>query len=326
MNHRILLCLMPLLLGAKTPAPLPWEEAARRVLEAYDAGNPLPKAPDLPTNPGDGPHLRWLEAAAANPIPANPYPPRTQNWKEAEAIRHFLGKPGDLKALGTLPLTLEGSRMALWRWGQLRVRAGRLSPKDRRAWEDRLRMGPEDLLQTYATRHALCFCLAEGDRARFQAILETAPGSYQEVLQMFQRTFALIDGPCPPLRLWRLSDLTPVEEPLNTLGPQGIWIAPLEDFPDPPPPGWVWVLPTPGGSQSPREGTLEEASRVEGAVIAGKMKGSGRVAYLAPSAGELEALFPSFFPIRVEFGKDGTILRIFVGDAARAKGTDGKAN
>lgn len=301
---------MPLVL---TAAPLPWEEGARRILDAYDQEKPLPK---LPLKRSDQPHLKWLEAAARQAKPANPYPRGSRAWKEAEVVRAFLSTNSPQTDLQNVPLTLEGSRMALWRWGQAKVRKGEMDPGFRKAWEDRLMSGPLDLLHYYATRHALCFSLAEADLSRFQRIQEDAPKEYEEVVRMFQRSFPLLGGPCPPLRIWTLPTFESREVPLNELGPKGAWIAPLADFPTPPPEGWAWILPTPTGSQSPQEGALSETARKEGEAIL-KLLG-GHTAHLAPSAGELETLMPTFFPMRLEFDPDGHIQRILVGDAARA--------
>ncbi|WP_026939392.1 hypothetical protein [Holophaga foetida] len=300
---------MPLVL---TAAPLPWAEGARRILEAYETGSPMP---ELSLSRRDQSHRKWLEAAASQALPGNPYPRQSRAWKEAEAVRQFLSSSPDVGALQGLPLTLEGSRMALWRWGQGKVRRGEVDPGFRKAWEDRLMGGPMDLLHFFATRHALCFSLAEADQQRFQEIQEGAPKEYEEVLRMFQRTFPLLGGPCPPLRVWSLPALESQELPINELGPKGAWIAPLADFPTPPPEGWAWILPTPSGAQSAQEGSLEDTSRREGEAMLQRL--GKHTAYLAPSAGELEAILPTFFPIRLEFGEDGLIRRILVGDAAR---------
>ena len=82
--------------------------------------------------------------------------------------------------------------------------------------------------------------------------------------------------------------------------------------------GWTWIIPTRSGSQSPKEWALDEGSRHEAEEIAKRLGTRPRPAYLAPSAGELEALLPTFFPIRLEFGEGGAVRRILLGDAARA--------
>jgi len=312
MNKWILTFTLPLALSA---APLPWPEAVNRMLEAYDTGSPLPK-PELARR--DEPHRRWLASAATQLRPANPYRRGTPSWKEAEAMRAFLAAPPDRGSLARLSLALEGSRLALWRWGQAKVRQGALDPAFRQAWEDRLMEVPTDQIHFYATRHALCFSLAEGDLRRLQAIQDQALPDYLPVIQMFQRAFPLLGGPCPALRLWTLPGLEPREQPLNELGAKGAWIAPLAFFPTPPPPGWAWILPTPGGLQPRSEASLNEAAREEAERV---LRALGpHTGFLAPSAGDLEALLPTFFPIRLEFSGEGTIRRILVGDAARAAG------
>lgn len=310
MNKWIITFALPLVLNA---APLPWPEAANRILEAYDTGSPMPK---LELARRDQAHRKWLEAAAAQARPANPYRRGGTAWKEAQAVRAFLSSSPDLKQLKELPLVLEGSRLALWRWGQAKVRQGVLDQAFRRAWEDRLMEVPTDQIHFYATRHALCFSLAEGDRHRLEAIQENAPKDYLPVIQMFQRAFPLLGGPCPPLRLWTLPALEIREVALNELGPKGAWIAPLEFFPAPPPTGWAWIIPTPDGLQPRSEGSLTESALRQAETISRQL--GQRTAYLAPSAGDLEAILPTFFPIQMEFGEDGTIRKILVGDAARA--------
>lgn len=310
MKKWIFCCAMPLVL---TAAPLPWTEGVRRILEAYDMESPMP---EVPLAQRDLPHRKWLESAATQPMPANPYRRGSRAWKEAEAVRRFLSSSPDSEALRKLPLALEGSRMALWRWGQTKVHQSALDQTFRRAWEDRLMEIPTDLIHFYATRHALCFSLAEGDQQRFQAIQEGAPKEYLEVIQMFQRAFPLLGGPCPPLRVWTLPDLESRELPLNELGPKGAWIAPLAGFPTPPPTGWAWILPTPSGTQPITEGSLTDTSRREAEAIIKKL--GKHNAYLAPCAGEMEAILPTFFPIILEFSEDGLIRRILTGDAASA--------
>jgi len=89
-------------------------------------------------------------------------------FREAESLRQLFTLPAEAwpQRLKTQPLTLMGSRLALWRWGQFRVREGRLGPEPRRLWEDRLlASGTSELLFEYALRHARSQPreIAEGD-------------------------------------------------------------------------------------------------------------------------------------------------------------------
>nr|WP_320131594.1 hypothetical protein [uncultured Holophaga sp.] len=296
-------------------APLGWPEASRILLEAYDQDHPLPR---LEVTRVDQPQLRWLRACASGIRPMDPFRRGSASWREAEAIRALLQAPPALESLHAVPLDLTGSRMAFWRWGQALVRHKAMSREQRRAWEDRLMDGPADLLRTYGLRHALCFALAEGDLDRFQAIQARTLPEDQDFLALFQGAFPLIGGPCPALRLWTLPGLEAVEQPLPELAPKGAWIAPLAVFPTPPPEGWLWIIPTRSGHQPHEEWELDGPSREEGVALARQLK--GRKAFLAPSGQELESLVPSLFPIRLDFGDDGTLKAITLGDAARVEG------
>lgn len=299
------------------PAPPSAAELEARLLEAYDWGRPLPPASEDPRRPA----LAWLRAAAAfDPQGPFPAPPSVGSIRrEAEALRSLAGTPLDrLPArLKTQPLRLSGTALALWRWGQAQVRAGRFPTRVRQAWEDRLLAEGPALTRGYALRHALCWALAEQDETRFALLRGRLPAEAEPSLIGFQRLFGLVGGPSPVLRLWRLPALAYEDLRLDQLGARRIWIRPAEEGPLPELPGeTAWIIPSPEGRLDPRSASLPEPLAAEGRALAGRLGPGGRPTYFAPSRGVLEPLGLTWFPILIELDGLGNLRSVRMGDAA----------
>lgn len=294
-------------------------ELESRLLEAYDWGRPLP--PEAPKGPAGAAH-RWLEAAATfdprGGLPANPFPPGAAH-REAESLRTLLkGSPDQVAArLSALPLRQSGTALALWRWGQARVRAGAFSAATRRTWEDRLLAQGPALTRGYALRHALCWALADQDEARFADIKARPAPEVDSVVTEFQRLFGLLGGPSPDLRLWSLPGLDYQDLKLGQLGAPRVWICPAEGGPLPDLPGNVaWIIPSAEGGLDARSASLPEGLLEEGRALAARLRAAGRTARFAPSRAAFEALGLAWFPILIDLDAQGNVQAIRMGDAA----------
>lgn len=303
------------------PAPPTPAELEERLLEAYDWGRPLPEAPK---GPGGAAH-RWLRAAATfDPragLPANPFPPGGAH-REVEALRKLMKPSADGLAarLTALPLRQSGTALALWRWGQLQVRAGRFSAEARHAWENRLLAQGPALTRGYALRHGLCWALADKDEARLAAIKAQAVPEVDSVVTGFQRLFGLIGGPAPDLRLWSLPGLDYQDLRLDQLGAPRVWICPVGDGPLPDLPGSVaWIIPSTEAGLDARSASLPEGLLEEGRGLATRLRAAGRTAHFAPSRGAFEALGLAWFPILIDLDAQGHVQAIRMGDAAPEK-------
>jgi len=326
MPSKLLLSLLILLAsaGSASSRPAPLQEAEQVILQAYDDQQEARhiKAPEV--SPKDRGAIQWLLQAATKAVPANPFLKGSPSWREAESLRRLFTLPAEAwpQALQTQPLTLLGSRLALWRWGQARVRDGRLGPEPRRLWEDRLlTSGASGLLFEYALRHALCFALAEADEARFAALKEHWSEPAPDLFLDFQRAFALLGSPSPVFSLWKLPELTLSERTLQALGSPRLWIAAdsgkaLPELPE----GTVWIVPTKDGLQPEGQNDLVEPSLGEARDLSARLKAAGRSAFLAPIRKPFETYALMYFPIQVELDGAGAIRRIRMGDAALAKG------
>jgi len=298
--------------------PLPLEDAVAQILAAFDedqAPESLPK-PLVPKR--DRPALNWLQAALREANPLNPFPVGSRFHKEAESVRTLLNASPEslLSKLATLKPTLAGSHAALWRWGQTHARRGEFSIPQRQAWEDLLlRPGGPGVIRGWALRHALCFALAEGDEARFQALKMNFGDELPPLFQSFQRAFALLDGPAPHLYLWSLPELQPLDLPLSRLGAR-IYISPLEV---PAPSDAAWIIPAPTTNLPLDQSSLEGQSLQEAKHVAEQVRALGRTACLAPSRPPLESLALVYFPIDLRMNVAGRIQSIRMGDAALAQ-------
>ncbi len=301
------------------PAPPRYADAETALLEALDWGWAPPAPPNL-----KGPaalDYRWLQAAASfepdHGLPASPYAGGAAA-REAQALRNLLQAPleqvpGRLQAL---TLRQGGTSLALWRWGQRRVRDGAFPPPLRRAWEDRLLVAGPGLLRGNALRHALCWALAEQDEARLVAIKARAGQDAAETIRGIQRLFGLLGGPSPDLRLWSLPELDYRDVRLDQLGGSRIWVLPAEAGPLPVlPAGTVWIVPSPSGNQDERDASLTGPALAEGQALAERFRAAGRTAHFAPSSRAFEHLGLAWFPILIELDSQGYLKSIRMGDA-----------
>lgn len=302
-------------------APLPGSDWENQFLDAYDWGRPLPLAPKGPAAAS----ARWLQLAAtfdpAQPKLPDPFPTGPSH-REAEALRSLLkATPVQVASqLPALPLHQAGTALALWRWGQRRVREGQFTPPLRRAWEDRLlREGPQ-LTRGYALRHALCHALAEGDEARFTSLKAGAPAEVGNLLAEFQRLFGQLGGPPPELRLWQLPGLDYQDVRLDQLGARRIWIRPAEAGPLPDLPADVaWIVPSAEAGLDARGASLSDSLQAEAEALAARLRTAGRTARFAPSREAFEAVGLVWFPILIDLDAEGRVAGIRMGDAAPAK-------
>lgn len=319
---------MPLLPMPSPPAvvaqaPASGQEAEIDLLDAYDWGRPLPPAPKQ-----KGPAAlayRWLRAAAtfdpAQGLPANPFA-TGPNRGEAEALRRLLRQPKDRlgEALKALPIHQSGTALALWRWGQIQVRTGAFDAALRQMWEDRLLGAGPAQTRGYALRHSLCWALVEQDEARFAAVKAKTNQDAEETLKGFQRTFGLLGGPSPVLRLWTLPGLAYRDLRLDQLEATRIWIRPAEDGPLPGiPAGTAWIIPSASGSLDERDASLSGSPLSEGQALAARLRTDGRSAQFAPSRTPFEHLGLAWFPILIALDSKGAIQSIRMGDAAPEK-------
>ncbi|HNX95394.1 MAG TPA: hypothetical protein PKL14_09555 [Holophaga sp.] len=320
---------------AAAPNMLTRVEAEARLFEAYDLRDGLGDGPfdfaqqpwAASVRPADRPSLRWLAAAFAPGVPANPFRKGDKAWAEADSIGALLNSPEGqwpdrVKAQG---LKEAGSRLAFWRWGQRRVRAGAFQPELRRAWEDRLLAAarPGELLFGYALRHALCFALAEADEGRLTQIKERWDGASSQTILAFQRAFALLGAPSPRFRVWRLPEMLPVDSTLGEMGQESggkrVWIAaaPKDGLPELAS-GTTWLVPTVDGAQPEEQDSLLEPSLSEARILSERLSKAKRSALLAPVSKPFENCALMFFPILVDLGDGGVVRRIQMGDAALA--------
>jgi hypothetical protein len=296
------------------------QEAENALLDAFDLGAPLPTTPAL-TGAAALPY-QWLRAAAtfdpAQDLPDSPFATGPER-QEAEALRRLLKLPQDRLrgALKALSLRESGTALALWRWGQLKVRTRAFDAPTRRLWEDRLLAAGPALTRGFALRHALCWALAEQDEGRFTAVRAQTHQDAEDTLKGFQRLFGLLGGPAPILRLWFLPELEYRDLFLGRMGATRVWIRPAEDGPLPNiPAGTAWILPSATGSLDEREASLSEALLTEGQALAARLRSAGRSAFFAPSRPAFERLGLVWFPILIELDDQGAIRAIRMGDAA----------
>lgn len=320
------LCLMlfvPMLLMAQPAAPIPLPEAEAQYLQAWDyrEGAEVLAIPSVARK--DQLAMRWLAAAANQDLPVNPFAKGSPPWREAETLRRFLQSPPERWApdLKNLALTLSGSRLALWRWGQPRVRDGRVDKSLRLQWEDRLLEKPGPMVvRDSALRHALCFALSEADEARFTLLKERLEDGFPELFPQFQNAFALLGAPGPVVQLWTLPGMEAMDRSLGKLGGRRIRMEPDPGKGLPQlPPDTVWVVPTRDGSQPVASSYLEGSSLKEAKQLIPRLESAGRTAYLAPVRSSFEAYALMYFPLQIDLDADGLVLRIQMGDAALAQ-------
>ena len=317
--------MVPAILMAQTaaPKPIPLAEAEGQYLEAWDYREGNEAIPVPVVSAKDRPALRWLISAADQVLPANPFPKNGPSWREAEAVRRLLSLPPAqwAQALKPLHLTLGGSYLALWRWGQPRARDGRLDKDTRIIWEDKLLGGKGPAVERdLALRHALCFALAAADGERFAQLKDRLENDFPDFFPQFQNAFALIGAPAPVVHLWTLPNMESVDISLAKLGGSQLRFEPdpVNGLPELPP-GTVWVIPTREGSQPEASIYLEGNSLDEANRLIPRLEAAKRTAFLAPVRTVFETYALMYFPIQIDLDEQGNILKIRMGDAARAK-------
>ncbi len=322
MRRSCFMLFVPMVLVAQEVPVLPLAEAEATYLQALDEREGAGPVPLPAVAPPDQAALRWLSAAAEQDLPANPFPAGGAAWREAEGVRRLLrAAPHEWgKSLKTLPVTLGGSYLALWRWGQGKVREGRMGKALRILWEDRLLAeGGPGMVRSSALRHALCFALAEADLERFGRLKEWQEDAWSDFFTRFQNAFSLLGSPAPVVRLWSLPRMEPADVSLAELGGLQVRLEPdpgaaLPDLP----PGTAWIVPTRDGVQPEESSYLEGVSLEEARSLAARLEAAGRTAYLAPTRSVLEAYALMFFPARIVLDRQGRIKSIRMGDAALA--------
>lgn len=301
------------------PAPT-GPEAQEALLEAFDWGHSLPLMPKELKGQA-ALRYQWLRRAAtfdpAGGLPTGPFLSGRER-QEVEGLRRLAAIPHEQleQALKALSLREAGSALALWRWGQVRVRTGAFDRATRRTWEDRLLRDGPVLTRGYALRHALCWALAEQDESRFAALRPTGDPSLEGVHHSFQGLFGLLGGPSPVLRLWTLPGLDYRDLGLDQLASR-VWICPLGEEALPAlPPGTAWIIPSASGAQEERDASLPEALLAEGRDLARRLQRAGITAHFATSRPAFERIGLLWFPILIELDGQGGIRSIRMGDAA----------
>lgn len=295
-------------------------QAEDLVLAAFDQGQPPPA---VKVAPRDRAALAWLRAQAApgGPAPAAARLPEGGSLAlEAKAWRVFLASRPErqAEALAGLPLVHTGTQLALWRWLQSRGPEG-LAPGPRRLAEDRLAASPVPLIRGYALRHALCFAVAEGDAPRFLELRRRHDVDEGDLFRSFQRLLALVGGPPPRIRLYRLPDLEVQDLSLSELGARRIWMMPPGGQLDPLPAGTAWIIPSAAGDQDEGEPALDPQARAEAEGHARRLRDAGREAWFAASRAPFVALGLMYFPLQIDLDGEGRVRRIRMGDAAPLK-------
>jgi hypothetical protein len=291
----------------------PLELLEYRMLEAFDysAAIALPELP--PERAADLAKLRWLHSAAYSTFPVSAFSPGSPEQKEADGVIRFL-KTGALpteQGLATLGLSLTGSQLALWRFGQASVRSGAWGRDTRLQWEARLLDAPvHPIIKGFALRHALCWALAEKDEKRFAYLKHSEAGEGQPIIfSLFQKAFAALGGPLNTLRLWTasLSEATS-DTPFNG----AVWVSPDPSFP-PPAHTKDWIVPLLEVALTETADGPAWAARAR-QMMEEKIFADYRV-FFAPFLKDLDMLGIALFPALLELGEGGSIQGIKMGDA-----------
>jgi hypothetical protein len=315
----------PTLQSKAKPTWVPYTQAEGEFLESLDEGQ-TPSA-HYTLRPQDRAAFAWLRASARfdarKTAPENPFPQGSEAHLEAERLRHFVLNTAPLPKREELSLKLGGTRLALWRWMKARSRQS-LSAPQRMAMENRLmEKGGPGLIRTNAARHALCFALAERDEARLADVKGRLgnEGEYaQELVKSFQTLFALLDGPSPVFRLWRLPELRYEDRSLGALGTKRIWMRPADANALPElPRGTTWIAPSTVGDSAPGDSTLSGGMELEAKELASRLLAAKTSAFFAPSRQDFERHGFLFFPMLMELDDKGSMKSIRMGDAAPSK-------
>ncbi|HJW09438.1 MAG TPA: hypothetical protein VJ483_07355 [Holophagaceae bacterium] len=303
-----------------SPAPpaSAYADCETQLLDRLDLGQPLGPTPALRGR--DRAAYLWLATAATwkpGRKPLAPFAPGSAELREAQDVQALLKGPAPSEAaVAKLSLKLAGSRLLLWRWMKARELESPLDLQLRRAIEARLLEPGPALIQGWALRHALCFSVAERDQAHFAALRRAHGAQAQSLFSGFQSLFALLDGPSPIFRTWRLPELDYRDQGLGDLGARRIWVAP---FDTPPPRGTAWIIPSATGQLGTRESQLRGVLLKEAEGLAAKLRAMSRQACFVASSREWERQGLAYFPILIELDASKNIIAIEMGDAAPIK-------
>jgi hypothetical protein len=284
-----------------------------RILEAFDYGVSI-SMPELPPERAlDQAKLQWLHNAAYLPMPVSVFLPDSPEQKEATEIIKFLdttAPPTEL-SLNKLGLSLTGSQLALWHFGQANVRNGTWGKYTRLQWEDRLlEVSMHPIIKGFALRHALCWALAENDEERFADLKYSEIGEGQPtIFTLFQKAFAALDSPFDALRLWTSSFVEVTDtSPFNNT----VWICPDPNFP-PVDTTKDWIIPMLEMALTETADGPAWATRAE-QILEEKIFANYKV-FFAPFQKDLDLLGIALFPALIELSEDGNIKGIKMGDA-----------
>ncbi|HJU83405.1 MAG TPA: hypothetical protein VJ600_04275 [Holophagaceae bacterium] len=302
----------------QTPAPSEqtYADAESVLLDRLDLGQPLGMAPALRGR--ERAAYQWLRSAAtwkAGPAPAATFPPGSPEYREEETLRALVHGPlPSPTRIKSLSLSLGGSRLLLWQW--LKAHRSRMAAPVRQAVEDRLAEPGPEILRGWALRHALCFALAERDQDRLGRLKGMYGVQSRDLFAGFQAAFAMLGGPSPVLRMWRLPELDYRDQGIGDLGSRRVWMAPVDA---PPPPDSAWVIPSGTGLMGERESMLRGDELKEAEALAARFKADGRQAFFAASARDWEKQGLAYFPILIELDASKNIIAIKMGDAAPSR-------
>jgi hypothetical protein len=319
MHPAYLLFASVLLAQEDVARPVPWLQALDTALAHFDEYGTMTGFKRPRIAPASAKSLDWLLGSTAEGTVRNPFPPGHPSFREAAALLATLKQSEKLPA--AVSLREPGSQLAYWKWGAGLSRRNGWPAPTRRAWEDQL-LAPsiQPLIREYALRHALCFALAEADEARFTSLKAAHGGEAADLFKPFQAALALLGAPAPPLRLWSLPDLAPVDVPLSGGNLRRLWVCQAPEGLLPAlPADTLWVIPTREGQAPNDVDTLDEGTRREANALAARLP-PGNPPFLAASRGALERVGLVFFPALVDLEATGRVSRILMGDAALAAG------
>jgi hypothetical protein len=290
------------------------------MLEAFDYGVAV-RPPQLPSNrASEQAKLMWLHSAAHLPSPVSTFQKNTPEKAEADELLEFLEAkeaPSE-QSLVNLSLSLTGSQLALWHFGQTATRRGDWNSDIRRKWEDRLlEEKTHPMIRGFALRHALCWALAENDEVRLARLKGTrASQDMPEIFVVFQKAFSAIGGPLSVLRLWT-SDLVVSQSGIQAGGKA--WVCPDSGFP-PCDKTSIWVIPLlePQGIENTESlAWRDKAEKILELPIFADYKVS-----FAPYQRDLSLLGIAFFPALIHLDESGNVAKIQMGDACPRAATN----
>ncbi|MCL1893235.1 MAG: hypothetical protein FWG02_03215 [Holophagaceae bacterium] len=288
-----------------------------QMLMAYDYGFnvQLPELP--PVRELDAKKLKWLHSAMQLQVPVSFFQADTPEHTESLDIIGLLNskKPPTEESFKDLSLSLTGSQLALWRFGQTAIRNGLWSQKIRLCWENRLMdESTHPIIRGLALRHALCWALAQDDENRLADLKNSSIGEdIPSMFTLFQKAFASLGGSIASLRLWSSSfkEVDSLENLSRTL-----WLCPDPGF-FPASRAHDWIIPLLDDSQ--RENRERPLWREGAEQLLKAQDISAFNVYIAPFKKDLELLGIALFPTQLELDQAGNIISIKMGDACPRK-------